>query len=83
MPVGADARKKSTWAPVIEKIRGRLTAWNGNFLSLGGKVVLLKSILYALIYLLSRLWWASLELLNPSLEGSYGVVWKEIGKYIG
>lgn len=39
---------------MIDKIRGRLIAWNSKFLSLGGKMVLLKSVLYALpIYYLS------------------------------
>lgn len=54
LPVGADAWRKSTWQHVLEKIRGRLSAWNSKFLSLGGEIVLLKSVLHALpIYYLS------------------------------
>lgn len=48
LPIGADARKKSTWVPVVEKIRRRLSSWDSSHLSLGGKVVLLKSVPYAL-----------------------------------
>lgn len=48
LPIGADARRKSTWQPVVDKIRGRLSSWNSSHLSLGGKIVLLKSVLYSL-----------------------------------
>lgn len=54
LSIGADARRKSTWQPVLDKISRRLTAWNSQFLYLGGKIVLLNSVLYALpIYFLS------------------------------
>lgn len=40
--------------PVLDKIRHCLTSWGGQQLLLGGKVVLLKSVLYALpMYFLS------------------------------
>lgn len=48
LPIGASARRKVTWLPVLDKIRARLTSWNSNHISFGGKVVLLKSVLYAL-----------------------------------
>lgn len=48
LPVGADPRRLATWQPVVDKVRRRLTSWNSKFISLGGRVVLLKSILTAL-----------------------------------
>lgn len=54
LPIGVDARKKCTWQPVLDKIKGRLSSWNSKYLSLGGKIVLLKSVLYTLpVYYLS------------------------------
>lgn len=37
LPVGADARRKTTWQPMLDKIGGRLASWNSQHLSLGGK----------------------------------------------
>lgn len=41
-------RLKSSWKPVIEKIRSRLATWKRRFLSFGGKLVLLKSVILGL-----------------------------------
>lgn len=48
LPIGANMRRKTSWQPVLDKIRGRLSSWNSQHLSLGGKIVLLKSVLHAL-----------------------------------
>lgn len=48
LPIGVDASRRVTWKLVLDKIRSRLTSWNNIHLSLGGKIVLLKSMLYAL-----------------------------------
>lgn len=54
LPIGADGRRMTTWKPVLEKIKSRLASWDSKHLSLGGKVVLLKSVLTALpIYFFS------------------------------
>lgn len=49
LPIGADGRRMTTWKPVLEKIKFRLASWDSKHLSLGGKVVLLKSVLTALL----------------------------------
>lgn len=48
MPLGVNPRLKSSWKPVIEKIRSRLATWKRRFLSFGGKLVLLKSVILSL-----------------------------------
>jgi len=40
LPVGANARKLSTWEPVLE----RLNAWGNKYIGLGGRIVLLISV---------------------------------------
>jgi hypothetical protein len=54
LPIGGDPRRLSFWAPVVHRIRTRLSGWNNRFLSFGGRLVLLKSVLTALpVYALS------------------------------
>lgn len=54
LPIGVNPRRKVTWAPVVEKVRKRLSSWNNKSLSLGGRIVLLKSVLTSLsMYFLS------------------------------
>jgi hypothetical protein len=43
--VGANPRKESTWKPVIDLLKNRLNAWQNRFVSLGGRVVLINSVL--------------------------------------
>jgi len=54
LPIGGDSRKLSFWKPVVDRIVARLSSWNRKFLSFGGRLVLLKSILSSLpVYFLS------------------------------
>ncbi|XP_058734070.1 uncharacterized protein LOC131605773 [Vicia villosa] len=46
--VGCNPRKKESWIPLVSKIKKRLSGWNNRFLSLGGRITLLKSILSSL-----------------------------------
>jgi hypothetical protein len=48
LPVGANPRRLSTWNPVIEVIQNRLASWKNKYVSLGGRVVLLNSVLAAI-----------------------------------
>lgn len=64
IPIGANPRKFETWRKVIEKVRSRLSVWKRRHLSLGGRIVLVKSVLSNLpIYFLS-FWKAPLKLLR-------------------
>ena len=54
LPIGGDSRKLSFWKPVVDRIVSRLSSWNHKFLSFGGRLVLLKSVLSSLpVYFLS------------------------------
>jgi len=54
LPIGGDARKISFWKPVIDSIVARLSSWHNKFLSLGGRLTLLKSVLSSIpVYFLS------------------------------
>jgi len=54
MPVGGNPRRLCFWDPVVNRIKARLSDWNSRFLSFGGRLVLLKSILTSLsVYALS------------------------------
>ncbi|KAJ0576604.1 hypothetical protein HanIR_Chr05g0226281 [Helianthus annuus] len=52
--VGAKMTRISNWDPVIEVIRARLVSWKAKTLSMGGQLVLIKSVLESLpVYYLS------------------------------
>ena len=52
--VGGNPRKKKFWDPVLEKLKSRLSVWKGRFLSMAGRICLLKSVITAIpLYYLS------------------------------
>jgi hypothetical protein len=54
LPIGGDSRRLSFWKPVVDRIEARLLSWNHKFLSFGGRLTLLKSVLSSLpVYFLS------------------------------
>ncbi|GAU28852.1 hypothetical protein TSUD_21890 [Trifolium subterraneum] len=56
LPVGANPRRCSTWDPLIEQLRRRLQNWRHKYVSLGGRIVLINSVLNAIpIFYLSFL----------------------------
>jgi hypothetical protein len=56
LPVGANPRRKATWEPLITHLRKRLRSWGNRYVSLGGRIVLLNSVLNAIpIFYLSFL----------------------------
>ena len=53
-PIGGDSRKLSFWKLVVNRIIARLSLWNNQFLSFGGRLVLLKYVISSLpVYFLS------------------------------
>lgn len=48
MPLCVSPRLNSSWKDVIEKVRKRLASWKRRYLSFGGRIVLIKSVLFSL-----------------------------------
>ncbi|MCI03681.1 RNA-directed DNA polymerase (Reverse transcriptase), partial [Trifolium medium] len=68
LPVGANPRKFATWEPMVNAIRGKLSAWGNKHVTLGGRIVMINAVLNAIpIFYLS--------LLKMPVK-----VWKEIVK---
>jgi hypothetical protein len=54
LPIGGNASRLVFWQPLINKINSRLLGWKSRHLSLGGRLILLKSVLSSLpVYALS------------------------------
>ncbi|GAU43818.1 hypothetical protein TSUD_248070 [Trifolium subterraneum] len=54
LPIGGNLRHLSFWEPVLTRIQNRLSGWKSCFLSFGGRLILLKSILTSLhVYVIS------------------------------
>ncbi|GAU42656.1 hypothetical protein TSUD_398610 [Trifolium subterraneum] len=48
LPIGGDPRRLFFWEPVLTRLKKRLSGWKSRFLSFGGRLVLLKSVLTSL-----------------------------------
>jgi len=48
MLVGGNHRRSKFWEEVVERVRGRLGRWKGKFISMAGRLCLIKSVLSAL-----------------------------------
>ena len=54
LPIGGNLQRLSFWDPIVNRIKSRLSGWNRRFLSFGGRLILLKSMLTSLpVYALS------------------------------
>ncbi|XP_058754722.1 uncharacterized protein LOC131627879 [Vicia villosa] len=48
LPIGSNPRRITTWEPLVAKVKKRLASWKGRFLSFGGRITLIKSVLSSL-----------------------------------
>ncbi|PNX67524.1 ribonuclease H, partial [Trifolium pratense] len=46
--VGANPRRATTWEPLLASLRNRLGAWGNKYVSLGGRITFLNSVLNAI-----------------------------------
>ena len=49
MPLGSNPKRLSTWKPIIENFRRKLSMWRGRMLSLVGRICLIKSVMSSLL----------------------------------
>ena len=48
LPIGVCMRRESSWRPVVDKFKKRLTDWKAKAMSFGGRLTLVKSVLGSL-----------------------------------
>jgi hypothetical protein len=48
LPIGANPNCEATWDPLIDHIKKRLFSWRNKFISFGGRIVLINSVLNAI-----------------------------------
>lgn len=54
MPLGANPGRLKTWKPIVDRVKVKLASWKRRFLSLAGRLTLIKAILSSLpVYYLS------------------------------
>jgi len=49
LPIISGVNKRSLWSEIISKIKTKIAAWGGYWLTKGGEVILIKSLLSALL----------------------------------
>lgn len=87
LPVGANPRSMVTWEPLIESLGGSLNTWACRYISFGGRMVLLNSVLSALpIFYLSflkmpvQVW---MRIVRIQREFLWGVVLEGLRRLVG
>lgn len=73
--VGDSPRKEKSWSYVIDNLRNRLSVWRGKYLSLGGKGVLINSVLNALPIFSLLFYNASIIILKEIIRIQSNVLW--------
>ncbi|GKU86405.1 hypothetical protein SLEP1_g936 [Rubroshorea leprosula] len=54
IPIGGNSRRKALWQPMVESVRKKLASWKGRYLSMGGRITLINSVLSSLpVFLMS------------------------------
>ncbi|GKU94281.1 hypothetical protein SLEP1_g7800 [Rubroshorea leprosula] len=54
IPIGGNHRRKAMWQPMVESVRRKLASWRGQYLSMGGHITLINSVLSSLpVFLMS------------------------------
>jgi hypothetical protein len=50
LPIGGDSHKLNWWKPLVDRINYKLFRWKSHNLSLGGRLVLLKSLMSSFLF---------------------------------
>lgn len=62
--VGINPRRKKEWRKVVDDIRRRLVSWRGKFISIGGRVTLIKAVLNAILVFSFSFYKAPMVIIN-------------------
>jgi len=49
IPIGAYLRRSETWDPIVKRCHRKLSKWKQKYLSFGGRVTLIKSVLNSIL----------------------------------
>lgn len=64
LPVGANMRLEKNWISIIEKFKNKLSAWKAKYLSFGGRLTLINSVLSSLPLYYFSLFKAPVKVIN-------------------
>ncbi|KAJ9560661.1 hypothetical protein OSB04_005821 [Centaurea solstitialis] len=64
IPVGENMNKATSWKPIVEKFKSRLSKWKASTLSIGGRLCLCKSVLGSLGNYYFSLYKAPMKVIN-------------------
>lgn len=87
LPVGAKPRSILTWEPLLERLGRRLNSWGHKYISLGGRIILLNSVLNDLSFwkMPTKVWRRIVRIQREFLWGGVGggrkiswVRWKSV-----
>jgi len=82
--VGGNPRRMQFWEPVVDKVKARLSGWKGKFLSLAGRVCLVKSVLNTISLFYPSSYKAQIMVCNriPSIQRKFLWAWGNDRKHI-
>lgn len=75
VPVGANPRRVETWLPLVNMFKAKLSSWQNKFLSLGGRIVLLKSVISSLPIYYFSFYLAPVSILNKLKSLQLNFLW--------
>lgn len=75
IPVGANLRRVKTWLPLVEMFKSKLSSWRNKLLSLGGRIVLLKSVISSLLIYYFSFYLAPISILKKLKSLQINFLW--------
>ncbi|GKV34438.1 hypothetical protein SLEP1_g42813 [Rubroshorea leprosula] len=80
IPIGGNHKRVAMWQPMVDSFKKKLTTWKGQFLSLGGRITLINSVLSSLPVFLMSVYLIPKGVVEAS---NYREVWREGGTLAG
>ncbi|CAL0332599.1 unnamed protein product [Lupinus luteus] len=75
IPVGVNHKRKETWNPLIDRLKIKLSSWNMNHVSFGGRLILLNTVLYALLVYFLSIYKAPVTIINSIQKIQRDFLW--------